>query len=51
MGHTVALMFRDMLSGRPFRDRGRKGPEYSLLIEPPLSDDEGAAQASLLSAI
>jgi len=44
-------MFGAMRSGKNFRDGGRKGPQYSLLIKPPLSDDEGAAQASPLSTI
>lgn len=44
-------MFEAMRSGRNFRGRGRRGPEYSPLIEPPLSDDEEATQASLQSAI
>ena len=44
-------MFGATQSGRSFRDGGRKGPEYSPLIEPPLSDNDGAVQASSLSAI
>jgi len=44
-------MFGATQSERYFRNGGRKGPGYSLLIEPPLSDDEGEVQASPLSAI
>jgi len=51
MSYAITLMFGATRSGRTFRDEEIKGPEYSLLIEPPLSDDEGAAQASPLSII
>lgn len=51
MGYAVALMFGATRSGSNLRDGGRKGPEYSPLIEPPLSDNEGETQASPLSAI
>lgn len=44
-------MFGATRSERSIRDEGRKGREYSLLIEPPLSDDEGVVQSSPLSAI
>ena len=44
-------MFGATQSGKLFRDRGRTSPEYSPLIEPPLSDDEGVAQASLQSVV
>lgn len=51
MGYAATLMFGAMQSGRTYRNEGRKGPEYSLLISPPLGDEEGVAQASLPSAI
>lgn len=51
MGHAVTLMSEATLSGRHLRDGGRKGPEYSPLIELALSDDEGAVQCSPLSSI
>lgn len=50
MDYVVTLMFGDMQSRKPFRDGGKKGPEYSLLIGHPLSDGEGAPQTSPLSA-
>jgi len=40
-------MFGATQSGKFFKDRGRIGPEYSPLIESPLSDDEGAIEASM----
>lgn len=50
MGYAVTLMFGAKRSGKPFRDGGREGPEYSPLIRPTLSDDEGTLQTSPLSA-
>jgi len=40
-------MFGATQSGNFFRDRGRIDPEYNMLIEPPLSDNEGVVEASL----
>lgn len=49
MSYVIALIFGATRSGKPFRDVGRKGPEYSPLIGPPLSDDKGTPQVSPLS--
>jgi len=44
-------MFGATLSGKFFSDRRRMGLENSLLIKPPLSDDEEIEHASLLSTV
>ena len=51
MGYVATLMFGATRSGKTYKNEGRKGPEYSPLISPPLGDEEGVAQASLRSVI
>ena len=50
-GYATTLMFRVTRSGKTYRNEGRKGPEYSPLISPPLGDEDGVAQPSPRSAI
>lgn len=47
MGYVATLMLGATQGGKNYSNEGRKGPEYSPLISPPLSDKEGVAQASL----
>lgn len=51
MGYAATLIFGATRRGKTYRTEGRKGPEYSPLILPPLGDEVGVVQASLRSVI
>jgi len=50
-GYAATLMFEATRSGKTYKNKGRKGFEYSPLISPSLGDEEGLAQASPQSSI
>ena len=49
MGYETTLMFGTMRSGKSYKNKGNKGPEYSPLISPLGGDKEGIAKVSLRS--
>jgi len=46
MGYATTLMFGTTRSRKKYRNKGKKGPEYSLLISPLQGDKEEIAKVS-----